>query len=463
MRSSRPRSASNSRRAPAKPRNNGKSRSAAQNSGIRAELQTLWTQWQHSTPKPPLDRWLRAQRHPKAELSQVLTHSEAMFHALRFQQLACALEALLDDNNLDLNAWDSRWQEDDTRQLHPTAFWYWIELRSLRGWGFTRAVRQQEQRLALFQRLETQVKNAPQSPLALLWHGIRPQWLPLLQERARRSGWATADLQRFLNMQNQQPPLWLRVNELQGPADTDALRQLQQQLQEDGISAQLRDNALCATGGKGVQQSALFRSGRIEVQDFASQQIALALDPQPGEKIWDTCAGAGGKSLALASRLQNKGALVATDLHSYKLDELKRRASRAGARNIRTFVWNGNEPLRLPQEIARHGGFDKILVDAPCTATGTWRRNPDARWRFNDSSLQELLALQQQLLTQAAAALRPGGLLAYATCSWLSAENEEQVARFATASGLSVQEQRLLGAPHHDSDCMFVALLRKPE
>src|SRR5690606_39026662 len=393
MRSSRPRSASNSRRAPAKPRNNGKSRSAAQNSGIRAELQTLWTQWQHSTPKPPLDRWLRAQRHPKAELSQVLTHSEAMFHALRFQQLACALEALLDDNNLDLNAWDSRWQEDDTRQLHPTAFWYWIELRSLRGWGFTRAVRQQEQRLALFQRLETQVKNTPQSPLALLWHGIRPQWLPLLQERARRSGWATADLQRFLNMQNQQPPLWLRVNELQLGADTDTLRQLQQQLQEDGISAQLRDNALCATGGKGVQQSALFRSGRIEVQDFASQQIALALDPQPGEKIWDTCAGAGGKSLALASRLQNKGALVATDLHSYKLDELKRRASRAGARNIRTFVWNGNEPLRLPQEIARHGGFDKILVDAPCTATGTWRRNPDARWRFNDSSLQELLAL----------------------------------------------------------------------
>lgn len=461
MRSSRPRSASDKRRAPAKQRSSGKSRSLAQHSGIRSDLQTLWTQWQMQAPKPALDRWLRAQRRPNAELNQILAQNEALFHALRFQQLACALEQLLQDEHTELNAWSERWQEDDTRQLHATAFWYWIELRSQRSWGFARAVRQPEQRQALFERLQAQVKAAPLSPLALLWHGLQPGWLPLLQERARRSGWAATDLQRFLNMQNQQPPLWLRVNELQGPADADSLRQLQQQLQEDGVTAQLRDNALCATGGKGVQQSALFRSGRIEVQDFASQQIALALNPQPGEKIWDTCAGAGGKSLALASRMQNKGALVATDLHSYKLDELKRRASRAGAHNIRTFVWNGSEPLRLPQEIARHGGFDKILVDAPCTATGTWRRNPDARWRFNDSSLQELLALQQQLLTQAAAALRPGGLLAYATCSWLTAENEDQVARFAAASGFTVQEQRLLGAPQFDSDCMFVAILKR--
>lgn len=463
MRSSRPRSASDKRRTPARQRSSGKSRSIAQHSGIRAELQTLWTQWQMQTPRPPLDRWLRAQRQPKADLSDVLAHSEAMFCALRFQQLACALEHLLSHEHADLASWDLQWQEDDTRALHATALWYWIELRTQHSWGFARAVRQPEQRQAFFQRLEAQVKAAPLSPLALLWQGMRPQWLPLLQERARRSGWPATGLTRFLNMQNQQPPLWLRVNELQGPVETDTLRQLQQQLQEDGVTAQLRDNALCATGGKGVQQSLLFRSGRIEVQDFASQQIALALNPQPGEKIWDACAGAGGKSLALASRMQNKGALVATDLHGYKLDELKRRASRAGAHNIRTFVWNGSEPLRLPQEIARQGGFDKILVDAPCTATGTWRRNPDARWRFNDSSLNELLALQQQLLTQAAAALRPGGVLAYATCSWLTAENEEQVARFVQQSGFRLQEQRLLGAPEQDSDCMFVAILRRAD
>lgn len=426
---------------------------------IRPALQSLWQQWQALSPKPALDRWLRSQRHPKADLSQVLTLSEAMFFALRFQQLACALETLLQRETTDLSEWDQHWQEQDSGRMHATAFWHWIELRSQRRWGFAAAVRQQEARQALFRRLEARVKAEPDSALAMLWRGLRPQWQPLLQQRAALSHWSAQDLQRFMTLQNQPPPLWLRPNPLLNQA---SLAELQQQLLDDGVTAQLRDGNLCATGGTGIQQSTPFRQGRIEIQDLASQQIAAALAPQPGEKIWDACAGAGGKSLALAAALHNKGALIATDLHAYKLDELKRRASRAGVRNIRTFTWSGSEPLRLPQEVARQGGFDKVLIDAPCSASGTWRRNPDARWRFQPQALAELLTLQQQLLTQAAAAVRPGGLLAYATCSWLHAENEQQVAAFAAHSGFTLREQRLLGAPQDDSDCMFVAVLQRP-
>ncbi|TVV43000.1 RsmB/NOP family class I SAM-dependent RNA methyltransferase [Thalassolituus sp. C2-1] len=446
-------------------------------SGDEARIIQLWSQWQSQAVKPPLDRWLRGQlRAPRqadsADNSRAL--SEAMFSALRFQQLACALEDMLNERNgvsashaaeHDWQSWDEQWQPAAADTMHPSAFWYWIQLRSLQPWNFVRMVRQDEQRAHLFASIEHQVKAKPLSPLALLWHGVRPSFLPLLQQRAKRSQWSDSDLQRFLQMQNGFPPLWLRINDLrlnELPADARELKALQLRLQEEGVSAQLRDDHLCASGGRGVNSSELYRNGVIEIQDLASQQIAAALDARPGDKIWDACAGAGGKTLALAAKMNNKGAVVATDLHQHKLDELKRRASRAGARNVRTFLWDAAAPLRLPQEIARQQGFDKVLVDAPCSSAGTWRRNPDARWRFNSADSSELQQIQLNILTQAAPAVRPDGMLVYATCSWQVSENEDIVSAFLQANpAFSLQSQQMLGAPEDDCDCMFVAVMKK--
>lgn len=195
---------------------------------------------------------------------------------------------------------------------------------------------------------------------------------------------------------------------------------------------------------------------------MASQQIALAVDAKPGQKVWDCCAGAGGKTLAIASRMDNKGVVVATDLHGYKLEELKRRSKRADFFNIRTFEWGGNEALRLPKEIAQQQGFDWVIVDAPCSSAGTWRRNPDARWRFNEIDTAELIALQLQILNNAAKAVRADGKLVYATCSWQVSENETQVQWFLNHNPqFSLESQTMLGAPLQDSDAMFVAVMKK--
>ncbi len=153
--------------------------------------------------------------------------------------------------------------------------------------------------------------------------------------------------------------------------------------------------------------------------------------------------------------------VLATDLHAYKLEELKRRAKRAQVFNVRSFTWDGEAPLRLPAEAARQQGFDWVLLDAPCTAAGTWRRNPDARWRFSPQDSHELVQLQARLLALAAQAVRPGGNLVYATCSWQLAENEAQLAPLL-AQGWQLQLSQLLGAPELDADTMYVARLQKP-
>ncbi len=443
-----------------RPHSFAKSPSIRKEQNFPQQLDTLWQRYLQDKPAA-LDRWFGKERLAGMEVKRWLSLNEGIMMAVRFQQLAMLLEVLIQHPNLDIERFDRDFSSAQLEKISAPFFWHWLELRTQNQWGFGRDIKQQEKRLAFFEKIRDQAQAQPLSPLGMIWHGLRPQWLPKLQERATQSQWSQADLGRFIQGQNNTPPLWLRVNPLLQDDSTDALKNLQQQLLDGGINCQLRQNHLYAMGGKGVQGHELYRTGKIEIQDLASQQAAFALQVQPGDKVWDACAGAGGKSLALASKLNNKGALVATDLHEFKLTELKKRASRASVRNIRTFAWQGEETLRLPQEIARQGGFDKILLDVPCTASGTWRRNADARWNFNPDSLDELLALQQRLLRLAAQSLRPGGTLAYVTCSWLKSENEDQVAHFVQESGFTLLEQKMLGAPLQDSDTLFVALLRK--
>src|SRR6185312_1481114 len=176
----------------------------------------------------------------------------------------------------------------------------------------------------------------------------------------------------------------------------------------------------------------LFKSGAIEVQDEGSQLAALLADARPGMRVVDFCAGAGGKTLALAAAMKNRGHLVASDIAEKRLERATQRLRRAGASIVQ------RQPLSSARDkwVKRHAqGFDRVFVDAPCTGTGTWRRNPDAKWRLRPEDLAELTALQAEILDSAARLAKPGGRVIYATCSLLAEENEAQVERFLAAHG----------------------------
>jgi 16S rRNA (cytosine967-C5)-methyltransferase len=179
-------------------------------------------------------------------------------------------------------------------------------------------------------------------------------------------------------------------------------------------------------GRRPITAGVAFQSGLVEIQDEGSQLVALLTDARPGMRVADLCAGAGGKSLALAVTMGNRGHIAACDVSSPRLDAAVRRFRRAGAHNIeRHLLGPGDKWLK------RHAGdFDRVLVDAPCTGTGTWRRNPDARARLTETDLAELVVRQAGLLDDAAPLVRKGGRLVYATCSLFPEENEGQVAAF---------------------------------
>jgi 16S rRNA (cytosine967-C5)-methyltransferase len=427
----------------------------------------LWRTWSMQNDWAPLDKWLKNQlrknTNPLSEFSSSKDNNRelslCMFFAMRYLQLACALEASYKSKELlDWSAWDKKWVSANVKKITPAGFWYWIALRENGSdVSHPRSLRDAKDRREWFVKFEQHFSVTEQGEEILLWAGLRPAWLPLLEERKEKSGWAYEDLNHFIEQQNSSPPLWLRVQK------DLPMEDVVKKLQQDSVHVELDEQGhLFARGGKHLSGAQAHKEGWVEIQDLASQQIALAIDVKPGQKVWDCCAGAGGKSLAIAARMNNKGVVIATDLHGYKLEELKRRSKRAEFHNIRSFEWAGNEPLRLPKEIAQQQGFDWVLVDAPCSSAGTWRRNPDARWRFTETDTQELIALQQQILSNAVKAVRANAYLVYATCSWQVSENEAQVEWFLTQNPeFALVSQTMLGAPMQDSDAMFVAVLQK--
>lgn len=222
--------------------------------------------------------------------------------------------------------------------------------------------------------------------------------------------------------------------------------------------------------GSRVDDSDAYRAGLVEIQDEGSQLIALACDPADGQRILDLCAGGGGKALALAAAAPG-AAILATDSNRARLANLRPRAERAGA-SIETRLLN--PPKELDQLEDWRGAVDVVLVDAPCSGSGTWRRNPEGRWRLTPDRLQRLVALQQRLLDIAAELVRPGGALVYAVCSLLTREGEGQVDSFLgrhsswlvqdifPEAGRSAGKGRLLTPGHDATDGFFVARLVKP-
>lgn len=219
-------------------------------------------------------------------------------------------------------------------------------------------------------------------------------------------------------------PLDLRANILKGTRDV-----IQAALVGEGVPATptpLSPWGLRVADRRPVSATKAFLEGLIEVQDEGSQLIALLTDAKPGMRVADYCAGAAGKTLAIAATMDNKGHIVACDVSATRLEGAGKRLRRAGVHNAERHLLVSGDKWR--KRNARK--FDRVLVDAPCTGSGTWRRNPDARIRTNARDLHELVLKQAMILDDASELVRPGGRLVYATCSLLPEEDEMQVTAF---------------------------------
>lgn len=224
---------------------------------------------------------------------------------------------------------------------------------------------------------------------------------------------------------NQQAPFDLRVNSL--VANCQAV---QEQLSKEGITAhpgRYSPTALRLMDRRPLGKHPLWLNGSIEVQDEGSQLITYLVDAKPGHFVWDYCAGAGGKTLGLASLMLNQGRLIATDIIDWRLQRSKERFKRAGVHNVECQVLNEKTAKWIKRN---HGKADRVLIDVPCSGSGTWRRNPDLKWRLEKSGFQELLTIQASILVKAAKLVKPGGRLIYSTCSLFRSENQDQVEAF---------------------------------
>jgi 16S rRNA (cytosine967-C5)-methyltransferase len=225
-------------------------------------------------------------------------------------------------------------------------------------------------------------------------------------------------------------PLDLRANLARTPREEVLAR-----LERDGIEAAATPYAASGVrlaGKPAINQHPLFRDGLVEVQDEGSQLLAWLLAPRRGEMIADYCAGAGGKTLALAMLMRGSGRVYAMDISAKRLAALGPRAARAGVNNIHTLALSGENDARA-KRLA--GKLERVLVDAPCSGFGTLRRNPDLKWRHDASAVQELAAKQRRILAAAARLVKPGGRLLYATCSILRDENEVVADEFQATNG----------------------------
>lgn len=266
-----------------------------------------------------------------------------------------------------------------------------------------------------------------------------PDWL--LPQLAESLG---ADLEPVAQALRQRAPVFLRVN-LRRATVAQALVALQ----AEGITAQphaLADTALMVTqGARKVQASQCYQSGLVELQDAASQAVVSALPLRDGLRVLDHCAGGGGKTLAMAARAQL--ALFAHDASPARMRDLPARAARAGARVTLTDA---------PETLAP---FDLILADAPCSGSGSWRRDPQGKWALTPDRLAQTLMVQDAILDRLAPMVAPGGVLAYATCSVLRAENEDRIAAFVSRTpGWQVHSQQRF-TPLTGGDGFFLAQL----
>jgi 16S rRNA (cytosine967-C5)-methyltransferase len=254
-----------------------------------------------------------------------------------------------------------------------------------------------------------------------------PEWLHPEFEEAFGGA-----LEREMAALMDRAPTDLRVNTLKANREAALAA-----LEEAGLSAEpcpWSPWGLRLTSRGNLPGLSVYRDGVIEIQDEGSQLACLLAGAKPGEQVVDLCAGGGGKSLALAAMMGNRGQIYACDTDGRRLAPLEPRAQRAGIRNLQTRTLGPFRPGEADTDFAGlEARMDCVLVDAPCSGTGAWRRSPDARWRLDPGTLEGYRAAQAEVLARAAALVRPGGRIVYVTCSLLPSENERQVEAFLAA------------------------------
>lgn len=277
-----------------------------------------------------------------------------------------------------------------------------------------------------------------------------PEWLDELGEQELGKLW-----DKELQSLNEEADVVLRVNTLK-----ISKRELHDRLEEEEVFTEILDafpDALVLEERQNVFGTSAFKEGLFEVQDAASQLIAPFLRIEPGMRVIDACAGAGGKTLHLAALMKNKGRIVAMDVEQWKLDELSKRARRAGVSNMETrFIESSKTVKRL------ENSADRLLLDVPCSGLGVLRRNPDAKWKLSLDFIAKVKELQQHIINDYCLMLKPGGLMVYSTCSILSSENEKQVKQFLDGKGDQfelIEEKRTW--PSEGFDGFYMALIRR--
>ncbi|MCL9808674.1 RsmB/NOP family class I SAM-dependent RNA methyltransferase [Flavobacterium luminosum] len=260
-----------------------------------------------------------------------------------------------------------------------------------------------------------------------------------------------------IKAQNEQAKVILRTNTLKITPDKLRARLMDANIETEYIKNQ--PQALVLKERANVFLTQEFKDGLFEVQDASSQLVAPLLDVKPGMRVVDTCAGAGGKTLHLASIMENKGQLIALDLYESKLNQLKLRARRNGVHNIETRVIESSKTIKKLHEKA-----DRVLIDAPCSGLGVLKRNPDSKWKLQPEFIDNIKKVQAEVLENYSKIVKPGGKLVYATCSILPSENQEQIQKFlATESGKNftfVEDHKIL-AHETGYDGFYMALLER--
>ncbi len=277
-----------------------------------------------------------------------------------------------------------------------------------------------------------------------------PDWMDELGEKELGDRWETE-----LEALNEEARVVLRVNTLKV-----SRKELQAQLNEEEIVTETPKefpDALILEQRQNIFTRQQFKDGLFEVQDAGSQLIAPYLKVEPGMRVIDACAGGGGKTLHLAALMQNKGRIIAMDTEQWKLDELKKRARRAGVGNIEPRLIESSKTIKRLENSA-----DRLLLDVPCSGLGVLRRNPDAKWKLNNDFIDRVKELQQHILKDYSLMIKPGGMMVYSTCSILHTENEDQVKKFISeAEGKFelLEEKRIW--PSEGFDGFYMALIKK--
>lgn len=283
-----------------------------------------------------------------------------------------------------------------------------------------------------------------------------PDWLNELGQAEFGTEWLP-----LMKSLNQPAEVFLRTNALKTTPDKLIKDLKSEEIDAEKIKSKDFEFASCLklVERKNVFITEAFKKGGFEMQDAASQLVAPLLQVEPGLRVVDACAGAGGKSLHIAAMMQNKGKIIAMDIHDWKLKDLRERCSRAGVDILETKLIDSNKTVKRLEN-----SFDRVLLDVPCSGLGVIRRNPDTKWKLTMDEILRLQDLQKEIISKYSEMCKVGGLMVYATCSILHRENEDQVKWFLESEhgkNWTLQKEMRVWPHKHGFDGFYAAVLKK--